>query len=373
MGISVGRMFVPVSALVETECEPVDVSLKNKLAYLRNGSPWPSGPPTECIETHASYVFLTRERAWKLKKPVRLLHIDQRTLAARAHLCREEVRLNRELAGPVYRGVVPLVERPDSGLALGGEGRVVDWLVEIVRLPASSMLDHRLKAGPVPEIWEIVGLGDFLVSFYRKQQRAADAGHRFYHRLLRDSRTNAAHLREMQHHLGSPLRADVLDFALPALESCRGEIIARGCQGYLIEGHGDLRAEHVCLTDPPVVFDRVEFDHDVRLADPFFEFNGLGIECAFAGAAWIRAVMLVRLSQTIPPPSRSLLTVYGVVTCLTRARLAIDHLRDAEVRTPEKWPARARLYQGAAAALIENLGTGSVGRHCPDIGRSQEG
>jgi uncharacterized protein len=350
-------MSLLVSTLVQTDCEPVDVSLKDKHEFLRIGSPWPNEPAPDCIETHASYVFLTRDRAWKLKKPVQLLHIDQRTLAARAHLCREEVRLNRELAGSVYRGVVPLVKRPGGGLALGGEGHVVDWLVEMVRLPAALMLDHRLKAGPVPSLSEIVSLGDLLVSFYRKQQMTADMGHRFYHRLLRDSRTNAAHLREMQHHLGSPLRTDVLDFAVPALESCRGEIISRASQGLLCEGHGDLRAEHVCLADPPVVFDRVEFDHDVRLTDPFFEFNGLGIECALAGMAWIRAVMLFRLSQTIPPPSRTLLTTYGVVTCLTRARLAIDHLRDAEVRTPAKWPARARLYQDAAAALIEGLKT----------------
>lgn len=351
-------MSLSVGTLVQTECEPVDVSLKGKLAFLKHGLPWPSEAPPECIETHASYVFLTRERAWKLKKPVRLLHIDQRTLAARAHLCREEVRLNRELAGPVYRGVVPLVERPDGRLALGGEGQVVDWLVEMVRLPAASMLNQRLKAGPVPTLSEIVSLSDLLVSFYQKQPRTSHAGQRYYHRLLRDSRTNAVHLREMQHHLGSPLREDVLDFVLPALEASRAEIIARASLGLLSEGHGDLRAEHVCLGDPPVVFDRVEFDHDVRLTDPFFEFNGLGIECAFAGAAWIRAVMLVRLSQTLSPPSRTLLTTYGVVTCLTRARLAIDHLRDAQIRTPAKWPARARLYQGAAAALIDGLRTG---------------
>jgi aminoglycoside phosphotransferase family enzyme len=351
-------MSLPASTIVQTECAPVDVSLKVKLAFLKNGSPWPSEPPPDCIETHASYVFLTGDRAWKLKKPVRLMHIDQRTLATRAHLCREEVRLNRELAGSVYRGVVPLVERAGGGMALGGEGRVVDWLVEMVRLPAALMLDFRLKAGLPPRLSEIVSLGDLLVSFYSKQQRTGDMGHRFYQRLLRDSRTNAAHLCEMQHHLCSPLRADVLDFALPALESCREEIIARASQGFLCEGHGDLRAEHVCLADPLVVFDRIEFDHDIRLVDPFFEFNGLGIECAFADAAWIRAIMLLRLSQTIPPPSRTLLTTYGVVTCLTRARLAIDHLRDADVLTPAKWPARARLYQGAAAALIENLGTG---------------
>ncbi|MGF6862799.1 aminoglycoside phosphotransferase family enzyme [Rhodobacteraceae bacterium MBR-64] len=351
-------MSLPTNTFSQTASEPIGSTLKDKLAFLETGSPWPNEPPPTCIETHASYVFLTRDRAWKLKKPVRLLHIDQRALAARAHLCREEVRLNRELAGSVYRGVVPLVQRPGGGLGLGGQGRVIDWLVETVRLPAASMLDRQLKTGPVPRLSEIVSLGDLLVSFYRKQQRTADAGHLYYRRLLRESRTNATHLREMQHHLGSPLREDVLDFAVTALGACRAEIIARGRHGFLAEGHGDLRAEHVCLTDPPVVFDRVEFDHDVRLADPFFEFNGLGIECAFSGAAWIRAILLFRLSQTIPPPSRTLLTAYGVVICLTRARLAIDHLHDAEIRTPAKWPARASLYHGAAAALIDSLRTG---------------
>jgi aminoglycoside phosphotransferase family enzyme len=286
------------------------------------------------------------------------LHLDQRALAVRGHLCREEVRLNRKLAGPVYRGVVPLVQRPDGALALGGEGRVVDWLVEMVRLPAADMLDYRLTSGPFPTRSEIVGLCDPLIALYRKNHAAADAGQRYFRRLSDESRTNAAHLREMRHHLGRPLREDVLDFALPALKACRAEITARAGQGLLTEGHGDLRAEHVCLSDRPVIFDRAEFDHDIRLVDPFAEFNGLGIECAFSDAGCIRAMLLIRLSRAIPPPSRALLTAYGVVTCLTRARLAIDHLRDAEIRTPAKWPARARLYQDVAAELIESFASG---------------
>lgn len=351
-------MSMVASTPLPTDSVSGSVALTEKRSFLESGAAWPGEPRPDCIETHASFVYLTRDRAWKIKKPVRLMHVDQRSLEARAHLCNEEVRLNRQLAGSVYRGVVPLVQRSDGALALGGAGRVVDWIVEMERLPASSMLHHRLKTGPAPILAEIINVSDRMVTFYRRQHEDAAAGPRYYDRLLRESRTNAAHLREMQEYLGNPLREDVLDFVLPALADCRDEIISRADQGLLSEGHGDLRTEHVCLTDPPIIFHRVEFDHDIRLVDPVAEFNALGIESAFAGAGWIRAILLLRLSQTIPPPSRALLTVYGVINCLTRARLAIDHLRDAEIRTPAKWPARATLYQAAAIGLIESFRTG---------------
>lgn len=63
----------------------------------------------QVIETHMAYVFLTAELAFKLKKPVCFGYFDHRTVAARARACREELRLNRALAGDVYLGTVPLV------------------------------------------------------------------------------------------------------------------------------------------------------------------------------------------------------------------------------------------------------------------------
>ena len=330
-------------------------TLAEKRAFLESGAAWPDDPPPECIETHASFVFLTRERAWKLKKPVKLAHIDQSDPEARARLCREELRLNRELAGEIYRGLVPLVERTDGDLSVGGEGRIVEWLIEIVRLPAHNMLDQRLRVGPAPRSDEIEAFCDVLIAFYRRQPRPADAGPVYFQRLQEQSALNAAHLQEMQQALGAPLREDILDSGIAALEACRPEILQRGADGIIVEGHGDLRPEHICLTQPPVVFDRIEFDHGFRLIDPFDEFNALGIECALLGARWIRAEIMGHLERSaIAAPSPELLNTYSITRYLTQARLAIDHLRDTHVRTPEKWPARARAYLEAAAMLYES-------------------
>ncbi len=242
--------------------------------------------------------------------------------------------------------------REDGGLALGGPGRVVDWLVEMVRLPEAAMLDNRLRAGPAPRADEMEAVADILIAFYRARDRHPDAGPLCHDRLILEARLNADHLREMRAELGAPLREDLLDDGLAWLDAFRPEMLARAEQGIIVEGHGDLRAEHVCLTAPPVVFDRVEFDHSMRLVDPYFEFNALGLECALSGAGQVRPLLLARLEAAgVPPPSPGLLALYGLGRYLARARLAIDHLRDAHVRTPRKWPEQARLYLETAAKI----------------------
>lgn len=330
-------------------CDPV--TFEEKRAFLESGAPWPDEPPPECIETHASVVFLTRDRAWKLKKPVHLIHVDQRSPEARERLCREEIRVNRELAGRVYIGLTPIVQHPDGPLALGGAGRVVDWVIESVRLPAAQMLDRRLGRGPAPGAEEIGALGDVLVGFYRGRRPERGSGDAFFERLVRDSRIAADHLREMGPAAGVAVPGRVLDGAVPTIRRCGAEILDRARRGLLVEGHGDLRAEHVCLTEPPVVFDRLEIDSSLRIIDPFFEVNALGLECGLMGAEWIGAHLLDRLAGDFEPPSDKLMTAYGIVLSLTRARFAVDHFRDSVLREPAKYRAKAEDYLSVATRL----------------------
>ena len=331
-------------------------SLAVKRHFLESGAAWPGEPAPDCVETHAALVFLTRDKAWKMKKPVNLGYLDLRSLPARRAMCEEELALNRALAGEVYRGLTPLVQRPDGSLALGGTGVVVDWLVEMRRLPENRMLDRLLQVGQMPNLAEIEKLSDRLIAFYRTAAPVADAGPVYLDRWLREARINAVHLIEMQGFLPEPLDPAILGRAIGLLEACGDEILQRAQSGIIVEGHGDLRPEHVCLEDPPVIFDRLEFDRDLRLADPFEEFNYLGLECAWIDKGWIRAVLLVSLSQSgMVPPSCQLMTAYGVNRCLTRARLAIDHLRDQNPRTPEKWPEQAQRYLAAAQTLGSDM------------------
>ena len=84
-------------------------------------------------ETHMSWVFMVGECVYKLKKPVRFAYLDFSTLDRREVACRAEDMLNRRLAPDVYLGVVPLT-LSTSGLAISGDGPVVDWLVVMLSL-----------------------------------------------------------------------------------------------------------------------------------------------------------------------------------------------------------------------------------------------
>ena len=129
----------------------------------------------------------------------------------------------------------------------------------------------------------------------------------------------------------------------------RPEIEKRIASGWIIEGHGDLRPEHVCLLPRPVIIDCLEFDRRMRILDPYDEVNFLGLECAMHGADWVGPLLLQTLEQRIghaPPPG--LLSTYTAFRAVLRARLCIAHLLDSSPMTPERWPRETRAYLAVA-------------------------
>ena len=122
--------------------------LAAKVAFLCRPGSYPElTARVTAIETHMSWLFLTDHHAYKLKKPFRRNGIDHRTLAMRRLGCSREVRLNRRLAPDVYLNVAPLTVT-SAGLALGGDGRPVDWLVCMRRLPTDHYRLHRIRPKP---------------------------------------------------------------------------------------------------------------------------------------------------------------------------------------------------------------------------------
>lgn len=317
----------------------------------------------QVIETHMAFVFLTGSLAFKLKKPVSFGYFDHHTLAARATACAEEVRLNRALAGDVYLGTVPLVQA-GTQLALGGDGQVVDWLVQMRRLPAERMLDAMISARQAsPSQAEAAAVVAHLAGFYRHQQMSPPPAGLYLAHLQREQAVNSENLRLMAHYLpDTPLRpvTTVLQHRIAGMGP---EILARETAGLVVEGHGDLRPEHVCLTEPLVIFDRVEAALELRVIDVFDEVGYLAAECTLLGRRDLGEHLIREMAAAgFAPPSPDLQTTYAMFRLVTRARLALDHLRDPSPTTPDKWPARARVYLAEAFRLSGLVPFGRRGR-----------
>jgi len=323
--------------------ETIEREPSEKLAFL--GSPGVLDGRPECIETHMSWVFLTADRAYKLKKPVRLPYLDHSTLARRRRSCEEELRLGRRLAPDVYLRVVPLV-RSAGGLALDGEGEVVDWVVEMRRLPDERMLPAMIARGAATAE-HADAIGDLLTRFYRSAPRAPWDGEA-YRRRVRDTIVGMSD-ELVQRDVPRPQVEGVAAPVLAALDAAAVAFAARVDAGRVIDAHGDLRPEHVCLEDPPVIIDPLEFDAELRMMDALSELAFFSLECERLDAGWFGARVSRRYAErTDDPMPPTLVAIYRGYHALTRAVLALRHLDD-HPDAERRWRDRADDYLRRAA------------------------
>jgi uncharacterized protein len=329
---------------------PGEPTLDRKVEFLSRADAYPHAV-TSVIrrETHMSWIFLAGDRAYKLKKPVRFSYLDFSTLARRESACRAELHLNRRLASDVYLDVVPLTMTA-RGLAVGGSAPVADWLVVMRRLDEAQTLEHAILEHRV-EAWQLDRLTAALVQFYRRAGRLflSTAAHLHdWHRGLLDNERIL-----LDPRLGLPvgLVRRIAGVQRRFLARHRAMLAARVRDRCIVDGHGDLRPEHIWLGDPVKIIDCLEFNPRLRAVDPFDEIAFLSLECDRLGAAWAGEYIRRRIMWSLPDGlTDQLFLFYRCNRAMLRARLAVAHLIEPNPRTPEKWPRLARAYLAIAAA-----------------------
>jgi len=339
-------------ATVETRAEGLP-DLERKVAFLRRTDSYPHRPAeVQAVETHMAWVFLAGEEAYKLKKPVRYDFLDFSTLDARRRDCVQEIRLNRRLAASVYRGLASVRLAAEGALTLDGPGRVVEWLVHMRRLPRDRMLDVRIREGRVSteEIRKVVKR---LGRFYAEAPRIGITGREYRDRFRRDVRQCRRELIDAEGRIPEDVTNRVSDALLAFLAEEAPLFSARVDAKRIVDGHGDLRPEHICLEDEPVVIDCLEFNEDFRVVDPVDEVAFLAMECARLGAPDVGESFgeeFARVARDEPPVP--LVAFYRSFRALLRAKIAIWHTLDDAIRDHETWVDRARTYLELAAAAL---------------------
>ena len=157
------------------------------------------------------------------------------------------------------------------------------------------------------------------------------------------------------------------EYALPAtlIESIRADQMSvmkqeatmfddRVRQGKIVDAHGDLRPEHICLGPDPVIIDCLEFNAEFRALDPVSELAFLSLECERLDARWVSELILDTYQcETGDRPPGPLLVYYKKHHAFVRAKIAIWHLKDPDVRDPAKWIGKAKDYLRRAGSLEE--------------------
>lgn len=347
----------PARRLAGPQRRSPDPGLDAKVAFLREPSSYPGHPfQVQALETHMSWVFLADRHVYKLKKPVRYELLDFRTQHARHQACEAEVVLNRRLAPDVYLGLTPLTCDRHAHLGLERRGRVVDWLVHMRRLPAERMLDYALAHGTLAE-GDLERLARRLAAFYSTLPPQAIDCEAYRERYRRQIEANRRQLGSPRFELPAGHVRILGTAQLAVLERIGALLDARVQGGYIVEGHGDLRPEHVCLCDPVAIIDCLEFARALRIVDAADELGFLALECERLDAGDAGHDILdwyVRLSgDPVPPP---LLHFYQSCRATTRALITARHLLDDRFRHSPHWLRRAGRYLQLAEEHIQQAG-----------------
>lgn len=307
-------------------------------------------------ETHMSWVFLTDSRAYKLKKPLRYSYLDFRTAAARRLNCEREVRLNRRFTTDVYRGLAAVC-RDGAGRPRLGPPRsdAEDWLVVMRRLDDTDTLEAGLQYG-----WaradQLTAPLRLLIDGYHRRPSPQLAPYDYVNRLWRRAEDNAAELRRPEFNLNPTPAGRLLQWVLTYLARHAGHLAGRARQGLLVEGHGDLRPEHIYLGESPRIVDCLEFNRDFRALDPVEELACLALHCRRLGGDWVSEALLERYAAlTGDAAPRSLLALHMACRGLLWAKLAIWHL-ERSTEDAAHWRRRAEHYLAIAREEAERAG-----------------
>ncbi|MBX3171194.1 MAG: AAA family ATPase [Candidatus Eremiobacteraeota bacterium] len=220
----------------------------------------------ELLETHISWVILTGEWAYKLKKPVNFGFLDYSSLERRRTFCQEELRLNRRLAPDVYREVVSLNAQAGE-LCFEGPGEVLEYAVKMRQFPQAGLYDRQLSEGRlVPAQMEQLGR---LVADFHQQAARSEADSEFGRpdQVLSPCLDNFTTLYQLEPEHRPVLEA-LVHWTEMEFKRLKPHFSARKRDGFIRELHGDLHLGNVAeIEGRPVPFDGIEFDPELRWVD----------------------------------------------------------------------------------------------------------
>jgi len=296
------------------------------------------------VETHISRVYLTDTHVYKLKKPLNLGFLDFSTLERRGFFCAEEVRLNRRFAPDVYLEVAEL--RASGGrLRFSGPGRLVDFAVRMRRLPAARMLDRLIDEGNPELPAEIQRLARHLALLLASSPVCREEGGDGSGIMI--TANCQENLLQTRLAIGHALTAEAhrTMTALTSAELARlGALFdQRLADGFVRDGHGDLHARNICMTEPIQVYDCIEFCRRFRVADVAAELAFLLMDLEFRGRRDLAELFLTTYrAQVADPDLLTLLPFYKSYRAWVRGKVETLLAEETEVAAVAREQARER-------------------------------
>ncbi len=319
------------------------------IAFLAEPASYPTGPVVEIMETHISRIFLAGDRAYKMKRAVKLPYADFSTPELRLVTCRKEIELNSKTAPGLYLGARRITREADGTLEFDGSGQLVDAVVEMKRFDQSALLDRMAQAGTLTPAL-MTKTARTILSFHRDAPIVhSGGGAANIEGVLDINRAGFA-----TSHVFAESEVETFDTSFrAALAGYAALLDRREAAGKVRRCHGDLHLRNICLLDgEPRLFDCIEFNDDIATVDVLYDLAFLLMDLWHRGFPELANLVTNRyLDEADDEDGFILLSFFMAVRAAVRAHVTATQVEESG-DADSKLVCEARSYFNLAVSLL---------------------
>jgi aminoglycoside phosphotransferase family enzyme len=311
----------------------------------------------DLIQTHISFVFLTKDFVYKVKKAVDFGFLDFSTLQKRRLFCEKELVLNRRLCTSVYLEVVPI--NKSKNIRINGDGETIEYALKMKRLPQEKIMTVLLKRNKVDKK-AIDELAKIIASFHSK----ADTNDN-----INDYGTLKSIKINWDENFFQTLKYTKQTIDQENFEFIKNKISNFAKNNYLLfesriknnkirDCHGDMHSGNIFLTEKICIFDAIEFNDRFRYSDVASDVAFLAMDLEFQSNPVLSDYLIEKyILYSKDEELRQVLDFYKCYRAYVRGKVMSFRLDDPDITQKEKNSAvkEARAYFRLAADYAKKL------------------
>lgn len=291
----------------------------------------------ELKQTQMSFVFLTDDYVYKVKKPVDLGYLDYTTLDKRQFYCQQEVELNRRLCPDAYLGVVAVTKDKNS-IAIDGQGEVIEYAVKMHRLPQEAMMNVLLAQNRVSPPM-VTSVAQMLADFHQRAETSADIS--AFGNLDTITKNAEENFTQTEKYIGNTVSQEqykhIKEYTADFIIRKANLIHQRVAEGRIRDCHGDLHVAHICFTNGICIYDCIEFNDRFRYCDVASEVAFLAMDLDNYGRADLsQSFVNAYVDKSRDEELLKLLNFYKCYRAYVRGKVESFQLDDPHISDEDK-------------------------------------
>ncbi len=310
----------------------------------------------ELIQTHISFVFLTSNFVYKVKKAVDLGFLDFTTLEKRRFFCEKELELNRRLCGDMYLEVVPI--NKSDAIKIKGEGETVEYAVKMKRMPQEKMMSTLLEKNMVD-----TGLVERIAKIIAEFHSKAETNRRISEFGSSAIETNwKENFEQTEEFVGKTIIMKDFKLIRQRVEAFIKRSVSlfekRIAETRIRDCHGDIHSGNIFVTDGIYIFDAIEFNERIRYTDVAADVAFLAMDLDFRGRSDLSDFFVERyIKYSGDRELTKLLPFYKCYRAYVRGKVTSFKLKDPSVGREDKSEAieEAKAYFKQASTYAKTL------------------